>query len=413
MGTWLNDLVTTYAEMETPTSFMKWAGLVSISAILKDNVWLSRADYYNLYPNIYCILYADSGMKKGPATNLAKKLVREVNNTKIISGRSSIQGIMKKLQSTTQSVPGGNIASGKSHGFIVSSELTSSLVSDPAALDLLTDLYDRNYNADDWDSLLKMEEFKLKDPTITLFGGINPAHAENFFAKKDISGGFIARSFIIHEKEETKINALVRRPEIKPDVKKLALYLKELQKLRGPFKELADENNKPTIVGAFYEEWYTDFKNQLRTLKIKDITGTLNRYGDSVLKVAILLSLSKNPVLEIDLESMMEAIVLCEKFIGGVRVATETGKARDDSTNAMRKTILLQELLEREGHSISRLQLLKKYYIQGTTNEWDQCANDFLESGTITIIPMGNQHIYQMTDIAIEQWKNFFGGKMK
>lgn len=413
MGTWLSDLVATYAEMETPKSFMTWAGLVSISAVMKDQVWLSRAGYYDLYPNIYCILYADSGMKKGPATNLAKKLVREVNNTKIISGRSSIQGIMKKLQASSQSLPGGQIATGKSHGFIVSSELTSSLVADPAALDLLTDLYDRNYNADDWDSLLKMEEFKLKDPTITLFGGINPAHAENFFAKKDISGGFIARSFIIHEKEENKINPLVIRPDQKPDVKKMALYLKELLKLKGPFKELADENNRPTPVGEFYSDWYHDFKGQIKNLKIKDVTGTLNRYGDSVLKVAILLSLSKRPILEIDIDSMMEAIVLCEKFIGGVRVATETGKSRDDSTNAMRKTIFLQELLERDGHSISRLQLLKKYYIQGTTNEWDSCASDMIETGTITANKIGNQIIYQMTDVAIEQWKNFFGGKMK
>lgn len=413
MANWINEVVQTYALMETPESFIKWAGLVSISAVLKDNVWLSRAGYYDLYPNIYCILYADSGLKKGPATNLAKKLVREVNNTTIISGRSSIQGIMKKLQSTAQSIPGGQIATGKSHGFIISSELSASLVADPAALDLLTDLYDRNYNADDWDSLLKMEEFKLKDPTITLFGGINAAHAENFFTKKDISGGFIARSFIIHEKEGDKINPLVIRPEVRPDVKKLALYLKELLKLKGPFRELADENNKPTAVGQFYSDWYHDFKNQIKALKIRDLTGTLNRYGDSVLKVAILLSLSKRAELEIDLDSMMEAIVLCEKFIGGVRVATETGKAKDDSTNAMRKTIFLQELLDREGHSISRLQLLKKYYIQGTSNEWDSVASDFLENNTITVVTMGNQHIYQMTDVAIEQWRNFYKGKLK
>src|SRR5207245_598351 len=94
---WLTGLINQHAEMETPSTFWRWAALVSISAVMKDQVWLSRGGAYNLYPNIYCILYADSGMKKGPATSLAKKLVKEVNSTKIISGRSSIQGIMKRL----------------------------------------------------------------------------------------------------------------------------------------------------------------------------------------------------------------------------------------------------------------------------------------------------------------------------
>lgn len=412
MSNWLDNLVEQYSEMETPTNFWRWAGLVTISAIMRDQVWLSRGGAYDLFPNIYCILYADSGLKKGPATNLAKKLVKEVNSTKIISGRSSIQGIMKKLSSQSQSYPGGKVTSSRSHGFIISSELSASLVSDPAALDILTDLYDRNYNADDWESLLKMEEFKLRDPTITLFGGINAAHADNFFGKKDISGGFLARSFIIHETEEHTINSLVKRLTNPPDIKKISLYLKELVKLTGPFKELSNEFNEPTEVGEYYDDWYNGFRAVLKTQKIKDETGTLNRFGDSVLKVAMLLSLSRNPVLEIDMESLIESIQICEKFIGGVRHAT-LKKTGNDATNAERKTLLMQELLQRDNHKISRTQLNKKYWLQGNDKEWDEVCISMVSAGYLTIDSVGNQVVISMTDDTVKEMEKYFKGKMK
>lgn len=409
---WLNELVDSHAEFETPISFWMWSGLVAISAVLKDQVWLPRAGgYYNLYPNIYCILYAESGLKKGPPINLAKSLVKDVNNTRIISGRSSIQGIMKKL-GQAQTAPGGKIINARSHGFICSSELSASIVADPAALDLLTDLYDRNYNIDDWDSLLKMEEFKLRDPTLTLFGGINAAHAEGFFEKKDISGGFLARSFVIHESEENVSNSLVRRPKKIPDKKVLAEYLKKLAKLTGPFKELADEINKPTEVGEYYEEWYQQFKATIKQQKIRDETGTLNRFGDSVLKVSILLSLSKKPELDIDLESLIEAIRICEKSLGGIRHATH-GK-RGLGSNAQLKNLIILELYNRDNHQVSRPILMKKLWMHYSgAEEFDTVMESFSDAGLIISDSAGGTIKYTMPDNQVAELKRYFEGKNK
>ena len=116
------------------------------------------------------MLHADSGLKKGPPVNLAKKLVKRVNNTRIISGRSSIQGMLKEL-GEGYSLPGGQIVK-KSVAFIAASEFSSSIVEDKAAMTILTDLYDRNWNEGEW-TLLKMENFTLKDPTITLLVATN------------------------------------------------------------------------------------------------------------------------------------------------------------------------------------------------------------------------------------------------
>lgn len=406
---WLDKLVTMHSDMESPTSFWMWSGLVTISAILKDNVWLSRGGKYNLYPNIYCILHADSGLKKGPPINLSKRLVAKVNNTRLIIGRSSIQGILKEL-GTAKSEPGGRVNT-KSIGYINASELSGSLVTDPAALTILTDLYDRSYWEGEYKSLLKMETFQLKDPTVTLFGGINAAHADEFFEMKDLKGGFFARTFIVYEKEESTINSLVRRG-IPVDEEYLIKYLKELSKLTGPFKELADENNEPTVVGQYYDDWYKDFRNTVKTADIRDETGTLNRFGDSVLKIAMLLSVAKEPKLEIDLESLKLAISIGEKLIGGIRQVTQ-GKSKSETSNATRKHLLVQELLNRDTHSMTRTQLNQKYWMQGNYDEWDECALSLETGGILKIESIGNQIIYTMPTSVYKSMKEYLEGKNK
>lgn len=411
MTNWLDNLVAQHSAMESPRSFWLWAGLVTISAVVKDNVWISRGGAYNCYPNIYCIFHAKSGLKKGPPINLAKKLVAEVNSTKVISGRSSIQGILKKL-GTAQSLPGGHVPKG-SHGFICSSELSASIVGDPAALDILTDLYDRNYNADDWDSLLKMEEFSLKNPTISLLGGINPAHSDRFFEKKDISGGFIARTFIIHETEENTINSLARRLTNPPNKIELSLYLKQLAKLHGPFKEFSDENNELTEVGQYYDNWYNEFRLTIKKNNIEDETGTLNRFGDSVIKVAMLLSLAKRPVLEIDIDSLKESIEICEKFVSGIRRATFGKSGAQVDNNAVRKAVAINELMGRDNHSISREQLNKKYWTYGNVDEWDACMHSLEVAGFVKIENKGTVVVYTVPDEQYRKVKEYLEGKSK
>src|SRR5215207_5222911 len=179
--TWLDELVNQHKELESPLSFWYWSALAAISAVMKDQVWIDR-NIYNLYPNIYVLLHAESGLKKGPPISMAKQLVKAVNNTRIISGRSSIQGILKELGTAT-TVPGGKMQM-KSVAFICSSELSSSIVEDKVATTILTDLYDRQYNVGEWRSLLKMESFNLKDPTITMLTATNEAHSDDFFTRK-------------------------------------------------------------------------------------------------------------------------------------------------------------------------------------------------------------------------------------
>ncbi len=420
----LDELMSSVDRFESPQSFYYWAGLASISAVLQDKVWIDRW-VYKCYPNIYVMFHADSGLKKGPPVNLAKDLVGQVNGTHIISGRSSIQGILKDLGST-QTVPGGGIQS-KSKAFICSSELTSSIVEDKAAARILTDLYDRNYNSGDWASLLKMESFKLRDPTITMLTATNAAMSADFFNKDSIHGGYFARTFIIYENKRNRINSLVFPPKKSIDKPKLVSYLTEISKLKGPFVPLGslERTDKHYIetqedgeivysspAGKLYDDWYTNFCNTVDEQEIKDPTGTLNRFGDSVLKTAMLIALSKQPILEIDEESMIEAIQHCEKLVGNVR---KTTKGQDGTaTSAKLKLLITEELFNRQPHMISRQVLSKKFWMHfNSISELDDIMRTFDVEGTIKSENRGNQIVYVMPDGEYELLKDYYEGKNK
>src|SRR5437773_9702104 len=107
---WLTELLHSTEELESPQPFWMWSGLATIAAVVKDNVFLNRGKAYKLYPSIYVMLLARSGLRKGPPINLAKRLVKGVDNTRIISGRSSIQAILKEM-GTAYTLPGGKVQS--------------------------------------------------------------------------------------------------------------------------------------------------------------------------------------------------------------------------------------------------------------------------------------------------------------
>jgi hypothetical protein len=423
---WLDRLLAQHTELESPTNFWLWGYLAAISAVVKDNIWLDR-QIFKLYPNVYVMFHAESGLKKGPPISMAKQLVRGVGGTRIISGRSSIQGILKEL-GTAQTQPGGKILKG-STAFICSSELTSSIVEDKVATDILTDLYDRQYNIGEWRSLLKMEQFNLKDPTITMLTATNEAHSNDFFAKKDIHGGYFARTFVISENKRNRANSLLvplRNPPKYPDHIE---YLKTLANLKGAFQPLGaseqtevfthahtehetGETNYFSDAGLVYQKWYENFIDTVLTQDLKDDTGTLNRFGDSVLKVAMLLSLTRSPELYIDTDSMELAIKYSERLVGNVREMTHGKKGLSDAKSI--KGLILNEFLARETHSISRAMLLKQMWAHyKEAHELDEIMLSFDQAGMIKTQSIGNQIIFIMPDQQVKELRHRFSGKGK
>lgn len=420
---WLQEITKQHNELESPTSFWYWSAIAAISAVVKDQVWMDR-QIFKTYPNIYVMLHAESGLKKGPPISMARQLVKPAG-VRTISGRSSIQGILKDM-GTSYTQPGGKIQAGN-QVFICSSELSSSIVEDKVATKILTDLYDRQYNVGEWRSLLKMESFELKDPTITMLTATNEAMSEDFFTKAAIQGGYFARTFIIYEKEGQNVNSLVYPLSNPPNYTTSSDYLKELAKLKGEFHAIAsmcksDEFKYKKVkqgrdvyfngVGIAYDDWYDSFRENIRVQELRDETGTMNRFGDSVLKVAMLLSLAENPRLVITESAMHDAINECEKLLGNVRKTT-LGK-HGLSNTALLKSLIIMELLNRDNHQVSRTVLMKKMWMHyENSEEFDSMMQSFEGAGLILTSNIGNTIVYNMPETQVDELKRFMAGKQK
>jgi hypothetical protein len=320
----------------------------ALSAVVANNVYLDRY-YYKLWPNIYTILVGRSGLRKGPPIQLAKLLVEEVDNTRIFAGRSSIEAIISELSTASTKKNGGPpIMDGR--GFLVSSEFASFVIQNDQALTILTDLYDRNYHAKSWDYLTKGGGKKeIKEPYLTLLGASNETHFKDAIPQNALGGGFVARTFVIHADKKATSNPLTEEPKTLVSASRLAEYLKVISKIKGQFAWSPGGKR-------LYDDWYAEFDSA----EHDDDTGTLERLSDSVLKVALLISLSRAPDLVLSPDDIAEGINRCVAFVPGARKVTMGAQGKSVSREGT--AVVLKYLLQHPQHSASTTQLLQRFW---------------------------------------------------
>lgn len=396
---WLNDVLTCNEEYESPIRFIYWSALAAVSAVLKDSIWVDMAGRYKLYPNIYVMIYGPPAIRKGPPINLAKKIVSIIDNTRVISGRASIQAIVKEL-GTAYSRPGKPPII-ESKAFIVASEFASSLVEDPAAFRLLTDLYDRLYNDGEWKNLLKQSGVdSLKDPTITMLVGTNEAHFKDFIPEKDIKGGYIGRTFMITEQRRSKLNSLMYKPDKVPDEKALAEALRPVSLFKG---EMVLED----AVRINHDKWYRDFFALNKDFE--DETGSLGRLADSVLKTGILLAIARRQEMLMRLIDWEEAIEVCLPLIGHSNKVVIKSNNKDISFTE-KKGLIFAELCNAPGNWKTRSTLLKKFGLQMNAGDLDIIIETFNQAKVVFTETTGNGDvIYTIKAEIVEQYNNAQG----
>jgi len=404
---WISKLIEETREYEAPRQYYFWSGLAAISAVVKDHVWLERgSDRMKTFPNVYILILAKTGItKKSHPISLVEQIVVEAQCTRVISGRSSIEKIIDDL-GTAATLEGKSRKIIKdSCGFIVSGELSASIISNSQALTILTNLYDRQYNVGDWTINLKSGMKKLNKPTITFLAATNDQYMKSFFEAKDMYGGFLGRTLVISADVPKRLNALVRPSEIYPDIKALANYLEKLSKLTGPFQWANDE------VITHYETWYDNFYGPVQRgeAEVNDKTGTFSRIGDHVLKVAMLLALSEGLELKLKMTHLQEAISLCEPF---VEISERAIRGIGKSTLAS-QTAQVMDYLESRNGSASRIGILQKF--QGDIDHIDlnHIAAHLEESGFMSIERHGSGQVFQMPKKVLEKYRAFKESRKK
>lgn len=392
--TWIEHLLQVTLESESPRKYYYWAGLAAIAGVVKNNVYLDKF-YYKLYPNIYVLLIGKSGIRKGPPVALAKRLVSEVGNTRVISGRASIQAIITELR-TARTFNDSGPPITDAVGFLTTSEFASFIIQDQQALTILTDLYDGDYNPE-WVNLTKGSgSEKLKNPCLTLVGASNEVHFRDAVPDNALGGGFVARTFIIHADSKSTINSLTSAPKEVVSIPKLAEYLRIIGQLRGQFKFSPGGKQ-------LYDSWYQTFSEN----EYSDTTGTIERLHDHILKASMLLSLSRKTDLVLEEEDIREAIESCQNFVPGARrVSMGGGK----SVSAPGTAVFLRELLGRKehNHTMSRVEMLRKHWSYFDSFELDRIVESLEQQKAITSALMdngnGRQLYYTLSPKVVENY---------
>lgn len=390
----INSVLDATEQSEAPTSFYYWSALAAISAVVKSRVHISLYDgMLETVPNIYVLLIAKSGLRKGHPVSLAEKLVSRTNSTKVIAGRSSIQAIIQQL-SKTRTTPNGGPPELNANGFIVNDEFSTSLVRDQDALTILTTLYDTHYH-DTWTNTLKGGTGSgitetLKNPCITLLGALNQAHFQDMMTQKEIEGGFIARCLLIQEDRRSRINSGLRSSGKPFDFSRLHERLIEISHLSG----------RMTVSEAaidIFDEWYNDWLPE----EGEDKTGAANRVHTQILKVAMLLSLSRSDSLVIGVEEIKAAMQACHGHLQSAKNVANTGRSED----AWKASRVLDVLLKADENELSRQQVLKKLWPDVTAVDLDKISDTLDKMGAINIIHERGKSTYQLLPHVVEEYR--------
>jgi len=397
-NSWLDLLVSSTSELESPRRFFWWAGVSCISAIVKKNVWLDKFSY-KLYPNIYVLLVsAKSGLRKGLPVDYAKGIVERVNNTRIISGRNSVQGVIKDLSQQITVVNPGEATKiySDAQAFLCAPELDSFMVKDEQGLSILTDLYNTHEHNKEWKNSLKSSPVEsLKNPCITFLAASNEALLENLIKAKDIEGGFIARTMIIHESVKRISNSLMFKPANLVTRDDLANDLKRLNLVKGPFEI-------PHDVRVAYDSWYKG----LDEFNYDDKTGTMERIGDHVLKAGMLISLAESNDLIIKMNHFEEAVDKCTEAVIGTRKTT-IGVGRAENAEAAGKVMRI--LIEQDKYIIERSKLMRLLKTDVNVLMLNMVLDDMGDNGKCILLTsrVAGKIYYQLKEEIAMTYKNF------
>lgn len=387
---WLDLLMSQTQNLESPRRYFYFAGLSALSAVAGRKIWLDRGGAYTLYPNIFVMLVGPSGIKKGLPVKVAEKLVKETKATKVIAGRSSIEAIIENLGHTEMDKAHNYVKT--SSGFIVSGEFSQSILENPQALTILTDLYDSQWK-DEHTNLLKSGKSVLKEVYLTMLGASNEPHLHAVIGQRDIMGGFIARTLMVSENKRGRKNALVRKQEHVINYPELLEHLQIIANLSGEFQY--------TPEGAdFYENWYNDYEADN-----EDKTGTTNRIGDTILKVAMLLSLARGVDLMLSVEDLQTSIEICMSCMRNAQSVTMNSSGNAQTPIAKQTAVVLKALVDAEDNALPRQKILQKYWNVLDAFELTRVAESLKQAGAIEIVVLDSKITYVLKPEVIEYYR--------
>lgn len=396
---WIDTVLCGTDHVESPKSFVRWSLYSAIAAVTSPNVSLNKQGAYDLYPNVYVMLLAESGVGKGFGVWLAKSLVTAVDTTRVFAGRNSIQKIVTDLSMAITKGKGKEMIK-DARAYLSSGEFVNFLLKDEQAISILTEWYDTHY-VKDWANSLKSSGTEtLKDVNVTMLGASTADYLRESVPVAAIRGGFFGRLMLVYSSEKGKVNALIDEgsleEQVAPKVKDWSEYLKELAKIEPGSKFTVSDKAK-----EFYRPWYYDLQERIRANKIVDKTGYIHRMHDHALKIAMIISLSESPELmltkyhvEEGIENAQDLLVTIKKTTIGIGL----------SVSAPKNEVFMRSLFKAEGFKLTRLKMMQANHSEFDSIEMDRIALTLEDAGLIKAHGTAGKQEYILTALGKRQF---------
>lgn len=398
---WIDTVLSGTDHVETPKSFVKWSLYSAIAAVTSPNVSLNKQGAYDLYPNVYVMLLADSGVGKGFGVWLAKSLVMAVDSTRVFAGRNSIQKIVTDLSMAITTGKGkGKEMIKDARAYLSSGEFVNFLLKDEQAISILTEWYDTHY-VKEWPNSLKSTGTEtLKDVNVTLLGASTSDYLRESVPVAAIRGGFFGRLMLVHSSEKGKVNPLIDEgkddEQVAPKIKDWSCYLKELAKIPPGSKFTVTEKAK-----EFYRPWYYDLQERIRAGKLADKTGYIYRLHDHALKIGMVLSLSESTELTLTKAHVEEGIALAQDLLAAIK---KTTIGLGLSASAPQNEVFLRTLFKAGDAKVSRLKMMQDNHNEFDSVELDRIALTLEDAGLIKSHGTAGKQEYILTMVGKKQF---------
>jgi len=332
-----------HRERESPDIFWYWSAIATLAAVMRDNVYLEVLDD-KIFPNLYMVLMADSGIyRKDAPCKAAARLIQEIGNTRFIGGRNSIQSAIKELGESYENHRGDMVSDASA--VLFNAELSSLLVKDEQAISLLTTLYDYHEN---WtDTLISRGRVELEHVCISLLSASNSKLFGAVYTDEAIEGGLLGRTLIVKPTKKRKRRSLFEFSKNKPDKTPLIEHLKRVSKIKGPIRYTPAAEHE-------YNVWYREIPDHV----FEDRIGFGSRLGTHVFKVSLAIAAAREDFdLLVEITDVQEAIISCQSLRGNYKEITI---AAGISSRSKQTAIILQLLLRQPGRQISRAALIQR-----------------------------------------------------
>jgi len=297
---WLASYIEYTEQSESPNSFHIWSGLSAIASCIQRKVWMNMG-HFKVFPNMYVVLVGPPGCRKNSAINIAIGLLEGIPEVKYSADAITRQALTQFMKASEQQIEGVLKDKPYTHTSvtIISKELSVFIGNNNIELlSLLTDLYDPH---DKWEYRTKNSGVDtLRGVWLNMLAGTTPTWLVGSIPMNAIGGGFTSRVIFVVEYGPRKKNAVPIITEKEVKLRENLIYdLEQISLIKGQM-----EFNPVAL--EWYRIWYEETPPS-ELAHDPRFEGYYERKHIHLLKLAMILSLSKSSKMVLEVEDLEQA----------------------------------------------------------------------------------------------------------